>query len=126
MCIDERLVTIQLVCINISNREPPVDCTMSDLDEHRYDAFQDANSMLFVSKDVARTLLAFVYCNQKKFDKALPLLEEVIKRGDYHLEYSQATEYNNNAECILGYHIQTRSGEACHPCLDYKDDTNSC
>ena len=94
---------------------------MSDLDEHRYDAFQDANSMLFVSKDVARTLLAFVYCNQKKFDKALPLLEEVIKRGDYHLEYSQATEYNNNAECILGYHIQTRSGEACHPCLDYKD-----
>ncbi len=42
---------------------------MSDLDEHRYDAFQDANSMLFVSKDVARTLLAFVYCNQKKFDK---------------------------------------------------------
>lgn len=57
---------------------------MGDLDEHRYDAFQDANSMLFVSKDVARTLLAFVYCNQKKFNKALPLLEEVIRRGNYH------------------------------------------
>ena len=38
---------------------------MEDLDEHRYDAFQNANEMLFVSKDVARTLLAFVYCNQK-------------------------------------------------------------
>lgn len=38
---------------------------MGDLDEHRYDAFQDANSMLFVSKNVARILLAFVYCNQK-------------------------------------------------------------
>ena len=94
---------------------------MSDLNEHRYDAFQDANSMLFVSKDVARTLLAFVYCNQKKFDKALPLLEEVIKNGLYHLEYSQATEYKNNAECILGYHIQTRNEEEYHPCLDYKD-----
>ena len=53
---------------------------MEDLDEHRYDAFQNANEMLFVSKDAARTLLAFVYCNQKKFDKALPLLEEVIRR----------------------------------------------
>ena len=94
---------------------------MEDLDEHRYDAFQDANEMLFVSKDAARTLLAFVYCNQKKFDKALPLLEEVIRRDDYHLEYTKATEYKNNAECIWGYHIQARSGEACHPCLDYKD-----
>ena len=94
---------------------------MEDLDEHRYDAFQDANSMFFVSKDVARTLLAFVYCNQKEFNKALPLLEEVIRRGNYHLEYTKATEYQNNAECIWGYYIQTRSGEACHPCLDYKD-----
>lgn len=94
---------------------------MEDLDEHRYDAFQNANEMLFVSKDVARTLLAFVYCNQKEFNKALPLLEEVIRRGNYHLEYTKATEYKNNAECILGYYIQTRSGEACHPCLDYKD-----
>lgn len=94
---------------------------MEDLDEHRYDAFQNANEMLFVSKDVARTLLAFVYCNQKEFNKALPLLEEVIRRGNYHLEYTKATEYQNNAECILGYYIQTRSGEACHPCLDYKD-----
>lgn len=94
---------------------------MEDFDEHHYDAFHDANEMLFVSKDVARTLLAFVYCNQKEFDKALPLLEEVIRKGDYHLEYTKATEYKNNAECIWGYLIQTRNGEACHPCLDYKD-----
>lgn len=105
----------------LSSLENMLFSAMEDLNEHRYDAFQDANSMLFVSKDVARTLLAFVYCNQKKFDKALPLLEEVIRRGDYHLEYTKATEYKNNAECIWGYHIQTRSGEACHPCLDYKD-----
>lgn len=94
---------------------------MDDLDEHHYDAFKDANNMLFVSKDVAETLLAFIYCNQKRYDKALPFLEKVIRRGNYHLEYSQATEYSNNAECILGYFIQTRSGEMCHPCLDYKD-----
>lgn len=94
---------------------------MGDLDEHRYDAFQDANSMLFVSKNVARILLAFVYCNQKKFDKALPLLEEVIRRGEYHLEYSQATEYQNNAECILGYYPEMSSAQKIFPCLDYKD-----
>lgn len=94
---------------------------MGDLDEHRYDAFQDANSMLFVSKNVARILLAFVYCNQKKIDKALPLLEEVIRRGEYHLEYSQATEYQNNAECILGYYPEISSAQKIFPCLDYKD-----
>lgn len=94
---------------------------MGDLDEHRYDAFQDANSMLFVSKDVARTLLAFVYCNQKKFNKALPLLEEVIRRGNYHLEYTEATEYQNNAECILGYYLEISSTPKIFPCLDYKD-----
>ena len=94
---------------------------MGDLDEHRYDAFQDANSMLFVSKNVARILLAFVYCNQKKFDKALPLLEEVIRRGEYHLEYSQATEYQNNAECILGYYPEMSNAQKIFPCLDYKD-----
>lgn len=94
---------------------------MGDLDEHRYDAFQDANSMLFVSKDVARTLLAFVYCNQKKFNKALPLLEEVIRRGNYHLEYTEATEYQNNAECILGYYPEISSTPKIFPCLDYKD-----
>ena len=94
---------------------------MGDLDEHRYDAFQDANSMLFVSKNVARILLAFVYCNQKKFDKALPLLEEVIRRGEYHLEYSQATEYQNNVECILGYYPEMSSAQKIFPCLDYKD-----
>ena len=42
----------------------------------------------------------FAYCNQKKFDKALPLLEEVIRRSEYHLEYSQAVECSNNTECI--------------------------
>lgn len=94
---------------------------MGDLDEHRYDAFQDANSMLFVSKDVARTLLAFVYCNQKKFNKALPLLEEVIRRGNNHLEYTEATEYQNNAECILGYYPEISSTPKIFPCLDYKD-----
>lgn len=94
---------------------------MEDLDEHRYDAFQDANSMLFVSKDVARTLLAFVYCNQKKFNKALPLLEEVIRRGNNHLEYTEATEYQNNAECILGYYPEISSTPKIFPCLDYKD-----
>ena len=107
----------------LSKMEKMLVDAMTDLNEHRYDAFHDANSMLFVSKDVARTLLAYIFCNQKKFDKALPLLEEVINGGNYHLEHSQAAEYKNNSECILGYLIgQTiETGEECYPCLDYKD-----
>lgn len=95
------------------------------LEEKKNDAFTDANSALFVSKDVARVLLAYVRCNQKKFDSALPLLEEVIGNGYYSLIQSAPVNYKKDSECILGFEMGTRAGnsvnEQCYPCLDYKD-----
>lgn len=85
-----------------------------ELEDKRYDGFSDR---LLVSKDVARTLLAFVYCSQKKYSMALPLLEQVIKRRNYHLEKTDPTEYTNNAECIVGVYYKKKF----FPCLDYKD-----
>lgn len=95
------------------------------LEEKKNDAFTDANSALFVSKDVARVLLAYVRCNQKKFDSALPLLEKVIGNGYYSLIQSAPVNYKNDSECILGFEMGTRAGNnenvQCYPCLDYKD-----
>lgn len=95
------------------------------LEEKKNDAFTDANSAFFVSKDVARVLLAYVRCNQKKFDSALPLLEKVIDNGYYSLIQSAPVNYKKDSECILGFEMGTRAGsnenEQCYPCLDYKD-----
>lgn len=98
---------------------------MPSLEEKKNDAFTDASSALFVSKDVARVLLAYVRCNQKKFDSALPLLEKVIDNGYYSLIQSAPVNYKKDSECILGFEMGTRAGsnenEQCYPCLDYKD-----
>lgn len=88
------------------------------LDEKKNDAFSDANSMLFVSKDVARVVLAYVYANQKQFGKALPLLEKVISNGYYSLVNTTSTAFSNNSECILGFES---SDISFRPCLDYKE-----
>lgn len=96
-----------------------------DLEEKKNDSFSDANSMFFVSKDVARVLLAYIYCNQKKWDEALPLLEKVISNGYYSLIATNKVEFKNDSECIFGLIKQTRAvdndGKACIPCLDYRE-----
>lgn len=98
---------------------------LPDLEEKKNDSFSDANSMFFVSKDVARVLLAYIYCNQKKWDEALPLLEKVISNGYYSLIATNKVEFKNDSECILGLEKQTRAvdddGKACIPCLDYRE-----
>lgn len=91
------------------------------LEEKKNDAFTDENSILFVSKDVARVVLAYIYCNMNQYDDALPLLEAVISNGYYSLVVSNTLEFVNNSECIFGFIMDTKSGEACYPCLDYKD-----
>ena len=91
------------------------------LDEKKNDAFSDANSALFVSKDVARVLLAYIHCNKQEYAQALPYLEAVIANGFYSLVESNTIEFVNNSECILGLLLDTKSGEGCQPCLDYKD-----
>lgn len=94
---------------------------MPSLDEKRNISLDNANDLLFVSKDVARVILAYVYMNQKNYGEAQSLLEKVISNGFYSLESNSLPSYMNNSECILGFKVQTRSGENVHPCLDYKD-----
>lgn len=98
---------------------------LPDLEEKKNDSFSDANSMFFVSKDVARVLLAYIYCNQKKWNEALPLLEKVISNGYYSLIATNKVEFKNDSECIFGLIKQTRAvdndGKACIPCLDYRE-----
>lgn len=98
---------------------------LPDLEEKKNDSFSDANRMFFVSKDVARVLLAYIYCNQKKWDAALPLLEKVISNGYYSLIATNKVEFKNDSECIFGLIKQTRAvdndGKACIPCLDYRE-----
>lgn len=72
--------------------------TLPDLKEKKNDSFSDANSMFFVSKDVARVLLAYIYCNQKKWDAALPLLAKVISNGYYSLIATNKVEFKNDSE----------------------------
>lgn len=91
------------------------------LEEKKNDAFTDENSILFVSKDVARVVLAYIYCNMNQYADALPLLEKVINNGYYSLVASDQLEFVNNSECIFGFYGDTKSGESCYPCLDYKD-----
>lgn len=98
---------------------------LPDLEEKKNDAFTDINSAFFVSRDVARVLLADIYCNQKKWNLALPLLEKVASNGYYSLTESNVIQYQDDSECILGFALRTRTiqetAAGCHPCLDYKD-----
>lgn len=94
---------------------------LPSLDEKKNSSMSNANDLLFVSKDVARVILAYVYMNQKNYGEAQSLLEKVVSNGYYSLESTSLLKYTNNSECILGLAVQTRSGESVHPCLDYKD-----
>ena len=94
---------------------------LPSLDEKKNSSLSNANDLLFVSKDVARVILAYIYMNQKNYGEAQSLLEKVVSNGYYSLESTKLLTYTNNSECILGLALQTRSGEYVHPCLDYKD-----
>ena len=52
----------------------------------------DANDFFFVSKDVARILLANIYMYQAEYDLAEELLSDVIRTGFYELD---ASNYSN-------------------------------
>lgn len=105
----------------LTNLASLVEEALPMLEEKKNDAFTDENSILFVSKDVARVVLAYIYCNKHDYAHALPLLEAVISNGHYSLVVSNTLEFVNNSECIFGFLMDTKSGESCYPCLDYKD-----
>lgn len=62
------------------------------LEEKRNESLKDANDYFFISKDVARILLADIYMYQGDYINAEALLSKVIENGFYELD---ASNYNN-------------------------------
>lgn len=87
--------------------------------DKRNDTFSDINSALFVSKDVVRTMLAYIKMNQNDYKEALNLLQQVIDSGHYHI--SKSLVYTSSDECILGFLQNGITGNSLYPCLDYRD-----
>lgn len=62
------------------------------LEDKKNESLTDENSFLFMSKDVARILLADIYMYQNDYTSAAPLLASVIKNDFYSLD---ASDYSN-------------------------------
>lgn len=93
---------------------------MDNLEEKKNESLGDANDFFFVSKDVARILLADIYMYQGNYRQAEPLLAKVISGGFYMLDSSNYNQketitdlYNNGSgtETILAVRndVMTRS-----------------
>ena len=73
-----------------ANLEKAID----NLEEKKNESLStDVNEFFFLSKDVARILLADIYMYQGEYNQAEKLLEKVISNGFYELD---ASNYNNN------------------------------
>ena len=62
------------------------------LDNKKNEPLKDINGLFFMSKDVARVLLANIYMYQNDYDNAMNLLDEVVKNGFYELDDSNFSE----------------------------------
>ena len=74
------------------------------LKEKKNEPFGDMNSRFFVSKDVARVLLANILMYEGDYAEALPLLEAVIDNGFYELDpsadysWSEGVDMSGNSD----------------------------
>ena len=86
-------------------------------------ATSDLNDLLFVSKDVARVILANIHMYQGEYTKAKSLLAKVVSNNFYQLE--STTSYTpTSKELILGLFKPDRNGNpptAITPILTYAD-----
>lgn len=74
---------------------------IKDLDEKKCVAFAtNANDALFVSKDVARILLAKVYMYQQKWAAASDLLQQVVDKNIYSME-KVPTKYTSDSKDLI-------------------------
>lgn len=68
---------------------------IDELEEKKNDSFKSANSIFFVSKDVARILLANIYMYENKYSEAYPLLKKVVDNGFYTLDAAVCDDVNS-------------------------------
>lgn len=83
--------------------------------EKRNETFAGTERKFFISKDVIRGFGAYILMNQKNYQQAVDLLEQIIKTGHYRL--TNLVGYADNDECILGF----KNNDMVIPCLDFKD-----
>ena len=77
---------------------------IKDLDEKKSVAFAtNANDALFVSKDVARILLAKVYMYQQKWAAASDLLQQVVDKNIYSMEKVPTKYTSENKDLIWSF-----------------------
>lgn len=81
-----------------------------NLDEKKCVAFAtNANDALFVSKDVARILLAKVYMYQQKWATASNLLQKVVDKSIYPIEKVPTKYTSENKDLILALMVGNES-----------------
>lgn len=81
-----------------------------NLDEKKCVAFAtNANDALFVSKDVARILLAKVYMYQQKWAAASELLQQVVDKNIYSMEKVPTKYTSENKDLILALNFSNGS-----------------
>ena len=61
---------------------------IDNLEEKKNESMKDVNGFFFVSKDVARVLLANIYMYENNYNEALPLLQKVVSNNFYALDAS--------------------------------------
>lgn len=108
----------------LSMLEAELTDAMSGLDEKRNVSLaSNANDALFLSKDVARILLAKVYMYQHKWQKASNLLKTVIEKGVYSVEKVPANYANDSGDLIWGLKegSKTRSSGTVTPIFTMTD-----
>lgn len=84
-----------------------------NLDEKKCVAFAtNANDALFVSKDVARILLAKVYMYQQKWAAASNLLQKVVDKSIYPIEKVPTKYTSENKDLILALKVGNESRDS--------------
>lgn len=92
---------------------------IKDLDEKKCVAFAtNANDALFVSKDVARILLAKVYMYQQKWAAASGLLQQVVDKNIYSMEKVPTKYTSENKDLILALKLGNNGSRASRVYVD--------
>lgn len=90
-----------------------------NLDEKKCVAFAtNANDALFVSKDVARILLAKVYMYQQKWAAASGLLQQVVDKNIYFIEKVPTKYTSENKDLILALKLGNNGSRASRVYVD--------
>ncbi|TWV15481.1 RagB/SusD family nutrient uptake outer membrane protein [Bacteroidaceae bacterium HV4-6-C5C] len=86
----------------LSDLKSRLKTAIENLDEKKNHSLTDINGMFFVSKDVARILLANIYMYEENWSSAKTLLAKVISNGYYGLDGTSDYEKTGNG-IIFGF-----------------------